>query len=103
MAIDPELVRSPVVRDVDVGPAVAVVVSDGDAEAGAVRLGDAGLRRDVDEMPAAVVSKQAGRHPMVGARTAVVAGTSRVVAQLVGGDGEIDVVRDKQIEEAVAV
>src|SRR5262249_47436654 len=60
MAVDPQLVRSTVVRDVDVEPAVAVVVADGDAEARAVRLGGGGLRRDVDGKPAAGVFKKGG-------------------------------------------
>ena len=41
LLIDPELVRRRVVGDVEIEPAVAVVVADRDAEAGAVGLGDA--------------------------------------------------------------
>ena len=45
-----------VVRHVDVHEAVAIVVGKGDAEALAVRIGDAGLRRDIGERAVAVVA-----------------------------------------------
>ena len=101
--IDPQLVRRAVVGDVDVEPAVAVVVAHRDAEPRAVRLRDAGRGGAVDEASTAVVAKQPGGHGAIRARAAVVARARRVVALLVGRRREVDVVRDEEIERAVAV
>src|SRR5262249_44830909 len=56
-----------------------------------------------DEMTAAVVVEQPRGDGAVDARAAVVTSARRVVAQLVGGSREIDVVGDEEIEPAVAV
>ena len=101
--VDPELVRRGVVGDVEIEPAVAVVVAGRDAEAGAVGLADAGRLGHVGEPAVALVAVQPIGHRTVGARAAVVARADRVVAQLVGGDREVDVVGDEEIELAVAV
>src|SRR5438093_726934 len=101
--VDPELVRRAVVGDVQIQPAVAVVVAGRDAEPVAKRSRDAGSLRDVDEPSVTVVPEQPVGHRTKGARAAVVARAGRVVAQLVGGQREVDVARDKEIEMAVAV
>ena len=101
--VDPELVRRRVVGDVEVRPAVAVVVAGRDAEPGAVGFGDARALRDVDEAAVAVVAEQPVGDRPVRARPAVVARADRIGALLVGGDREVDVVGDEEIEIAVAV
>ena len=102
-AIDPELVGRGVVGDVEVGPAVAVVIARRDPEPGAVGLADAGRLRGVREAAAAVVPIERRGHRLVGARAAVVARPHRVLADLVGGEREIEVMRDEEIEMAVAI
>ena len=57
--VDPELVRRRVVGDVEVEPAVAVVVAGRDAQPGAVGLADAGRLGHVGEAAVAVVAVQA--------------------------------------------
>src|SRR5207248_3960132 len=96
-------VRRRIVRDVDVGPPVAVVVADGDAEARTVRLVDAGGLADVDEMSVPIVVKEPRRRGTVRSRSAVVANPDRIVAQLVARNREVDVASDEQIEETVAI
>src|SRR4029079_10822594 len=58
LLIDPELIRRAVVRHVDVDPAVAVEVSGGDPERGAVFGGQARFGGDVSESAVPVVVEQ---------------------------------------------
>ena len=58
---------------------------------------------DVGEAAVAVVAVQPIGHRLVGARAAVIARADRVVAQLVAGDREVQVVGDEQIEVAIAI
>ena len=101
--VDPELVRRGVVRDVDVGPAVPVVIAGRDAEPGAERPGDSRWFGDVGEAPVAVVVEQPGGDRTVRARAAVVARADGVVADLVRRRREVQIVRDEQVEVAVAI
>ena len=112
--VDPQEVLGAVVGDVDVQPAVAVVVGGGDAQRGSEspqrRARDpAGIdvaeraRADVLERAVAAVAIEAVGQPPVGFRRAVVARPRRV-----GADGAIvevvvDVVADVQIQPTVPV
>ena len=80
--VDPELVRRGVVGDVEVEPAVAVVVAGRDAEARAVGLADAGRLGDVGEPAVALVAVEPVGHRPIRARAAVVARADGVVADL---------------------
>ena len=66
-----EKVPHHVVRDVDVGVAVAIEVAERHAEALAGGIGDARRLRDVGERAVAVVAKQPVRHPVEHRRIAV--------------------------------
>ena len=102
-AVDPELVRPAVVRHVEIEPAVAVVVAGHDAEPRAVRPGNPRALGDIDEMAAAIVTKQTVGHRPVRARAAIVAGADRIAALPVGAGCEVHVAGDEEIEIAVAV
>ena len=92
-----------VVGDVEIEPAIAVVIADRHAQPVAVGSGDAGRLGDVHEAAAPVVAVQPVGHRAIRARAAVVARADRVVADLVVGDREVEVVGDEEIEIAVAV
>ncbi len=57
----------------------------------------------VGEAAVAVVAVEPVGHRAVGARAAVIARADGVVAQLVAGEREVEVVGDEEIEVAVAV
>ena len=101
--VDPELIRRRVVGHIQIEPTVAVVVADRDAQAGAVGPGDARRLRHVGETAVALVAIQPVGDRTVGARTAVVTRPEAVGAELVVGQREVEIVRDEQIEIAIAV
>ena len=99
-----EEVAHRVVRDVDVGLAVAVVIAERHAETLAGRIGDAGLLRDVGERAVAVVAVQPIRHPVEHRRMAVhPISVFGVPAVRIVGDPVVEVVDDVEVEEAVAI
>ena len=102
-AIDPQLIRGGVVGDVEIQPAVAVVVSGRHAEARAVGLADPGRGGRVREPAVSLVAVERGGHRLVGSRAAVVARADRVVADLVGREREVEVAGNEEIQPAVAV
>ena len=103
-AVEPEVIRQQIVRDVEVEPAVAVEVGREDAQpvAGS-RRAQTGRDRRVLESSVAVVEQQAVRRRPVGARQAVVHLSPFGQAGLVRGQGEVEVVHDEQVEIEVAV
>ena len=101
--VDPQLVGGRVVGDVEIEPAVAVVVADRYAKPGAVGSGDARGLGDVGEPALPVVAVQPVGHRPVGARPAVVARAERVRTDLVVGHGKVEVIGDEEIEVAVPI
>ena len=99
-----EEVPDHVVRDVDVGVAVAVVVAERHAQALAGGIGDARRLRDVGERAVAVVAEQPIRHPVEHRRIAVhpVAFLAEPAVRVVV-EPVVEIVRDVEIEIAVAV
>ena len=103
-AVEPEVIRHQVVRDVEVEPPVAVEVGREDAQpvAGS-RRGQAGRDRRVLETSGAVVHEQGVGRRLIGARQTVVHLSPLCKAGLVRGQGEVEVVHDEQVEIEVAV
>src|SRR5205085_2816030 len=80
------------------------VVGEGDAEALAVAVRDAGLLGDVGERPVPGVVEQQVGHALIVVRMAVGAVTGLLLAAAaVGGERPGHVARDEQVEQAVVV
>ena len=109
MLVAKQPARGRVARDVDVGPAVVVVVGGhGRHRIGAAGGGDAGLAADIRERAVAIVAKQLNEPGRQAARTAVhrhalpaaVGVLSRLRQFLERG---VEVIGDEQIEVTVAI
>ena len=106
--VDPQLVRCLVIGDVDVRPTVEVEIGGDHPERGTELARDAGHSAHILESDGAIgagtaVAPQAVGDRVVGAWAAVIPGARGREAGFVGGDGEIDVVADVEVEPAVTV
>ena len=101
--IDPQLIRSAVVGDVDVDPSIAVEVGGGDAQRGTELGGHARGDRHVAERAVPIVAKQMARPGAIRAGRAVVALTGDAVADDVPGDRVVEILTHEQVQPAVAI
>ena len=104
--VDPQLVRVAVVGDIDIRPGIAVEVGADDAQAAAIGGVDAcgdGHVAESRRAGIAGIAEQPVRDRIKRLRTAVVAPAGRAVADLVLPHGEIHIVGDEQIDEAVPI
>ena len=101
--IDPKLVGHPVVRDVEVQPAVTVEVGACNTEPGSVGSRDPRRLTDIGKVAVSVISEQPIGHWTKLQRSAIVACPYRVGANLAACNGEVDVVGDEKVEIAVRV
>ena len=101
--VDPQLVLLLIVGDEDVDPAVVVEVRRRHPERRPELVGDAGLRRRVDERAVAAIAIQPVRLGAIHLGGTIVRGAGPVEARDVGVQIETQVVADEEVEPAVAV
>src|SRR5262249_38285960 len=98
-----EKIRNGIVCDVDIGPAIVVIVPENDTESVAIRPVDAGFFRNVLERAIAIVAIEDVWLGVIDVGMAVGPDVLHGAAIFVVLDGEVDVVRHVKVDITIVI